>query len=120
MPSDTVFPGSRNPSHTPPPPLAAGVKRQGRSPQDPRGQEGCRFRLPGPEGAGDIPQGRMKSAGGGEVDATRRVQGPVACVDLEREAAAQLPEVPGSEESVSRSEERRVGKECRSRWSPDN
>ena len=43
----------------------------------------------------------MKSAGGGEVDATRRVQGPVACVDLEREAATQLPEVPGSEESVS-------------------
>src|SRR5438874_11576852 len=45
-------------------------------------------------------------------DAPSTVQPPTAL--------PQLPETPGSEEQSSRSEERRVGKECRDRWTTDH
>src|SRR2546430_1752282 len=66
--------------------------------------------------------------GEGEVDPERHAgdELDVAVIEsvLEREAAAR-PDVPVQVEAalahdVVRSEERRVGKECRSRWSPDH
>src|SRR3712207_7871572 len=50
----------------------------------------------------------------GPEDAPTRAEALVARGDLNW-VMANLPEVPGA---ATRSEERRVGKECRSRWSP--
>ena len=38
--------------------------------------------------------------------------------DLEKENSALKTQVSDMEKRIKRSEERRVGKECRSRWSP--
>ena len=38
--------------------------------------------------------------------------------DLGEEVSEDVPEIPREPAAAERSEERRVGKECRSRWSP--
>ena len=37
---------------------------------------------------------------------------------VEQERRANLAQIPATIQELARSEERRVGKECRSRWSP--
>ena len=55
-------------------------------------------------------------AGGGRLEVSLGGQ-PVLYVSPNSEVLL-LPAGSGSEEANDRSEERRVGKECRSRWSP--
>ena len=45
-------------------------------------------------------------------------QGLAAQVQTDRETASRLDVTASSIDNTTRSEERRVGKECRSRWSP--
>ena len=46
------------------------------------------------------------------------LKGPRTAKDLKREREEQIREHAEKRRHVNRSEERRVGKECRSRWSP--
>ena len=43
---------------------------------------------------------------------------PVVNLQVRKDGTTNLPTIPKSNSNTSRSEERRVGKECRSRWSP--
>ena len=70
-------------------------------------------------------------AAGGEKDSARRetavagvwyflgrLDSEAPGIDLKREADRALDRMNGKRATVDRSEEGRVGKECRSRWSP--
>ena len=60
---------------------------------------------------GDVPAGTTLNAWDAlEIDRVTRM--------LQQVAASQDPRAQAAREHVLRSEERRVGKECRSRWSP--
>ena len=86
----------------------------------PMGRSDIRFPAPNPQGAAPSP--RSTTAGQQPSSPTTAPQSPFPTV-LRRAspqwvATRSRPPSPSPTTSTTRSEERRVGKECRSRWSP--
>src|ERR1019366_5799763 len=63
-------------------------------------------------------RGYVAGAGHPGIPWRREASPPARWDRSARRAPGRLPVVPGAPEPKGRSEERRVGKECRSRWSP--
>ena len=77
-------------------------------------EEGAAFELTG--GGPASPEAARKALVEHQMEAIEEPQAESAFDLAEEGAAAPEAEAPG--EGAERSEERRVGKECRSRWSP--
>src|ERR1035438_6401477 len=97
----------------------------GRPPRSPLFPYTTLFRSGNPLAAGDLPPEADES--GQETEVTLRcyeVDGQPAEVEIESlfpisgARRANLLEEPGEPLALTEAEERRVGKECRSRWSP--
>src|SRR6266478_4560196 len=96
----------------------------------PRSRQACKDMQQGKDAAAAAARGNGGEDGGDENKliaerraklAALRAQGPAFPNDFRRDAlAAQLQHGFGERSGEWRSEERRVGKECRSRWAPDH